>query len=149
MKKIEEEICQQKFSSENAKAVVNVLFTSGWLNNKINGVLKPYGISAEQYNVLRILKGQHPKPATLGLVQERMLEKMSNATRLVDKLIAKGMVDRRQCPANRRAVDILITPKGIALLEEISPQMKELDNTLGLCCEESQQLNLLLDKLRS
>ena len=147
--KIEEEICQQKFSSENAKAVVNVLFTSGWLSNKINGVLKPYGISAEQYNVLRILKGQYPKPATLGLVQERMLEKMSNATRLVDKLIQKGMVDRKQCPANRRAVDILITDKGLAALEEIAPKMKQLDQSLGLCCEESQHLNTLLDKLRS
>jgi DNA-binding MarR family transcriptional regulator len=147
--KIEEEICQQKFSSENAKAVVNVLFTSGWLNTKINNVLKPYGISAEQYNVLRILKGQYPDPATLGVVQERMLEKMSNATRLVDKLIAKGMVDRRQCPANRRAVDILITAKGLQLLGEILPKMNELDSNLGLCCEEAQHLNFLLDKLRS
>jgi DNA-binding MarR family transcriptional regulator len=147
--KIEEEICQQKFSSENAKAVVNVLFTSSWLNNKINSVLKPYGLSAEQYNVLRILKGQYPKPATLGVVQERMLEKMSNATRLVDKLIAKGMVDRRQCPANRRAVDIVITTKGLQILEEIHPKMKDMDTNLGLCCEELQHLNFLLDKLRS
>jgi DNA-binding MarR family transcriptional regulator len=147
--RIEEEICQQKFSSENAKAVVNVLFTSGWLNTKINNVLKPYGISAEQYNVLRILKGQYPDPATLGVVQERMLEKMSNATRLVDKLITKGMVNRRQCPANRRAVDILITAKGLQLLGEILPKMNELDSNLGLCSEEAQNLNFLLDKLRS
>ncbi len=147
--KIEEEICQQKFNSNQAKAILNVLFTSGWLSNKISQVLKPYGISAEQYNVLRILKGQYPKPATLGIVQERMLEKMSNATRLVDKLIAKEMVDRKQCPANRRAVDILITAKGLQMLEEIAPSMQDLEQKLGLCCEEAQHLNFLLDKLRT
>lgn len=147
--KIEEEICQQKFSSDHAKAVVNVLFTSSWLNNKINQVLKPYGISAEQYNVMRILKGQYPKPATLGVIQERMLERMSNATRLVDKLIQKGMVDRKQCPANRRAVDILITAKGLQLLSEMSVKMHELEKNLGLHNEEAQQLNFLLDKFRA
>jgi DNA-binding MarR family transcriptional regulator len=147
--KIEEEICQQKFPSNQAKALVNILFTSSWLNNKINQALKPFGISAEQYNVLRILKGQYPKPATLGIIQERMLEKMSNATRLVDKLIGKGMADRKQCPANRRAVDIRITEKGIQVLEEISPVMLELEKNMGLCCEEAQHLSFLLDKLRN
>ncbi|MDO1444801.1 MarR family transcriptional regulator [Rhodocytophaga aerolata] len=146
--KIEEEICQQKFRSDNAKAVVNILFTSSWLTNKVNQLLKPFGISVEQYNVLRILKGQYPNPATLGVVQERMLEKMSNATRLVDKLITKGMVDRKQCPANRRAVDIRITEKGLHVLEEIAPLMLNLEKSLGLCCEEAQHLNFLLDKLR-
>lgn len=147
--KIEEEIKQDKFTSEFEKTAVNILFTSSWLHTVLSNALKPFGISVQQYNVLRILKGQCPKPAMLGLIQERMMDKMSNATRLVDKLIEKGLVDRKQCPMNRRQVDIVITKEGIALLENIQPVLKKVDSSFGIDAEEARDLNNLLDKFRS
>lgn len=147
--KIEEEIKQEKFTSEFEKTAVNILFTSSWLHTVLSNALKPFGISVQQYNVLRILKGQCPKPAMLGLIQERMMDKMSNATRLVDKLIEKGLVDRKQCPMNRRQVDIVITKEGIALLENIQPVLKKVDSSFGIDAEEARDLNNLLDKFRS
>lgn len=147
--KIEEEIKQEKFSSEFEKVAVNILFTSSWLHSQLSNALKPYGISVQQYNVLRILKGQCSKPAMLGLIQERMMDKMSNATRLVDKLIEKGLVDRKQCPMNRRQVDIIITKEGSALLEKIQPALRNIDNSYGISAEEAHNLNQLLDKFRS
>ncbi|QHT66302.1 MarR family transcriptional regulator [Rhodocytophaga rosea] len=147
--KIEEEIKQDKFTSEFEKTSVNILFTSSWLHSLLSSALKPYGISVQQYNVLRILKGQCSKPAMLGLIQERMMDKMSNATRLVDKLIEKGLVDRKQCPMNRRQVDIVITKEGLALIEKIQPALNKIDHSFGINDEEARILNQLLDKFRS
>src|SRR5688572_20535772 len=101
--KLEEEIRQGKFKSEHHKAVLNIIYTAGWLNGIHTRILKKYGISPQQFNILRILRGQHPKPATINLLIERMLDKMSNASRLVDKLKVKGLVERRQCDQDRRA----------------------------------------------
>ena len=146
---IGKEIKQAKFKDEYQKMVINVLFTSGWLESKHACSLKPYGISAQQYNILRILRGQHPKPATVNLLIDRMLDKNSNASRLVEKLRLKKLVDRATCEDDRRAVNVIITEKGLELIEEIERQesliFKELSN---LSEKEAEQLNMLLDKLR-
>jgi DNA-binding MarR family transcriptional regulator len=148
--RIEDEIKQPAFKSEHQKAHINLIYTSGWVQQAQAGLFKPYGVTLPQYNVLRILRGQHPKPATISLLIERMLDKTSNASRIVDKLEAKELVTRKQCPSDRRTVDVLITEKGLALLK----QMDALDGGVGtgiknLTEQEAGQLNALLDKIRS
>ena len=148
--RIEDQIKQPAFKSEHQKAHINLIYTSGWVQQAQAGLFKPYGVTLPQYNVLRILRGQHPKPATISLLIERMLDKTSNASRIVDKLEAKELVTRKQCPSDRRTVDVLITEKGLALLK----QMDALDGGVGtgiknLTEQEAGQLNALLDKIRS
>lgn len=147
---IEKEIVQSKFKNALQKAIVNILFTGNWLNSHEASVLKPYGLTIQQYNILRILRGQHPKPATISLLTERMLDKMSNASRLVDKLLAKGLVDRHICPSDRRQANVLINDKGLALLLEMDTVIDRLDNTMGnhLSDAELETLSHLLDRLR-
>lgn len=147
--KIEDEIKQSAFKSEYHKAYINIMYTSNWLVQEQSKQFKPFGVTLPQYNVLRILRGQHPKPATVSLIIERMLDKTSNASRIVDKLEAKALVTRKQCPDDRRTVDVLITDKGLDLLK----QMDELDggkNTgvRNLTETETAELNRLLDKIR-
>ena len=148
--KIEDEIQQTAFKSEYHKAYINLVYTANWLEQAQSNLFKPFGVTLPQYNVLRILRGQHPKPATVSLLIERMLDKTSNASRIVDKLEVKGLVTRKQCPNDRRTVDVLITDKGLALLKE----MDELDggSKIGirnLTEEETTELNRLLDKIRN
>lgn len=146
---IGKEIKQSKFKNEHQKMIINLLFTSGWLEAKHACSLKPYGISSQQFNILRILRGQYPKPATVNLLIERMLDKNSNASRLVEKLRLKKFVERATCPEDRRAVNVIITKKGLHLLEELDKNeisfLKELKN---LSEKEAEQINSLLDKLR-
>ncbi len=147
--KLEEEIKQKRFNTEYEKLVVNVLYTGNWMNlvNSIN--LKPHGLTLPQYNVLRILRGQYPKPATVNLLIERMLDKSSNASRIVDRLLSKNLVTRRTCKKDRRSVDVLITDKGLELLKKIDLlqiKWRKKYETLGE--EEAKKLNFLLDKLR-
>jgi len=150
MARIEEEIKQnKKFESEHQKAEVNVMFTSSWLYNRTAGRLKKHGITPEQFNVLRILRGSHPKPLMLGNVTCRMIDKASNATRLVEKLRQKGYVERELCETNRRQVDIVITDKGLALLAKIDNDATEwLDSLKAITKAEAVELNRILDKLR-
>lgn len=148
--KIEEEIKQSAFRSPHQKAYINLVYTAGWLEQEQSAQFKPFGVTLPQYNILRILRGQYPKPATVSLLIERMLDKTSNASRIVDKLVAKELVTRQQCPQDRRTVDVLITEKGLALLK----QMDELEGGKGtgitrLSDEEALQLSQLLDKIRS
>ncbi|PTX19344.1 DNA-binding MarR family transcriptional regulator [Pontibacter mucosus] len=148
--KIEEEIKQSVFKTEYQKAYINVVFTAGYLEQAQAALFKPFGITLPQYNILRILRGQHPKPATISMLIERMLDKTSNASRIVDRLEAKELVTRKQCPADRRTVDVMITEKGLDLLK----QMDGLEGGKGtgimnLTEEEATQLNSLLDKIRS
>lgn len=151
MASIEEEIKQQKkFESEYQKAVVNILYTSGWLYNQNAYRLKKHDITPEQYNVLRILRGSHPQAIMLGEITSRMIDKNSNATRLVEKLRLKGLVKREICPNNRRQVDINITNKGLSLLSAIDADSDEWNNSLkSITKSEAQELNRILDKLRS
>jgi DNA-binding MarR family transcriptional regulator len=149
MGKIEEAIKQAQFKDVYNKAVVNLLYTHSYLVGFQTSVLKPQDISPEQYNVLRILRGQQGKPATIAAIQERMLNTMSNASRLVDKLKAKDLVKRDECPENRRKVDVLITDKGLRLLDLLEPQIAILNKKV-IHLEEAELvlLNGLLDKLR-
>lgn len=146
---LEEAIRQQKFDSEYHKVAVNVLFTSSWLYNLNALFLKPFQITPEQFNVLRILRGSHPRPLRLADITCRMIDKNSNATRLVEKLRQKGMVSRTVCESNRRQVDIHITPKGQRVLEKIDKESGQWITTLQkLSPSEARQLNALLDKMR-
>ena len=151
MANIEEEIKQQKkFSNEYEKAAVNIMFTSSWLYNLNAARFKIHDITPEQYNVLRILRGSYPKPIMLGDITCRMLDKNSNATRLVEKLRLKGFVKRELCPTNRRQVDITITEKGLGLLTKFDNEADEWYNLFKTITKtEAQELNRILDKLRS
>lgn len=150
--RLEDEIKQSTFQSEGQKAYLNILFTSGWLSLRQAAAFRPYGLTLPQFNVLRILRGQHPRPATVAMLIERMLDKTSNASRIVDKLEEKKLVTRTVCPANRRAVDICITEAGLALLQHIddSGLTDFRQSSLNTLTEsELELLNQLLDKIRA
>jgi DNA-binding MarR family transcriptional regulator len=147
--KLEDEIKQKKFNNEYEKLVVNILFTGNWMSLVNTGNLKPYGLTLPQYNVLRILRGQYPNPATVNLLIDRMLDKSSNASRIVDRLLLKGLLSRKICKKDRRSVDVAITEKGMELLKRIdgnSIEWRQTYKTLNI--EEAKNLNNLLDKLR-
>lgn len=148
--RIEDEIRQKKFASEYQKLHVNVLFTAAWLSQCTMKVLKPYGISQQQFNILRILRGMHPEPATIKLLTERMIDKMSNASRLVEKLVQKGLAIRTESDLDRRRVDVQITPKGLELLQKASAAVDDRvhSDIQNLSTEEAAQLNELLDRMR-
>jgi DNA-binding MarR family transcriptional regulator len=146
--KIEDEIKQPVFNDVFQKGLVNILYTAGWIGQRNALHLKEYGITSPQFNVLRILRGQHPKPATVNLLIERMLDKTSNASRIVDKLELKKLVTRTVCPSNRRAVDIRITEAGLALLSELDIVLAREPHLRNLTEAEAAQLNDLLDKIR-
>lgn len=147
--KIEEEIKQDKFHSEYQKLAINILFTSNWLSANSTKILKPYGISPQQYNVLRILKGQSPKAISVSNIMERMIDKMSNTSRLVEKLRQKELIERVTCESDRRQVDIKITHKGLALLEKVNKEMNAFKNIAdNLSEQEAKTINQLLDKMR-
>ncbi|WKZ59173.1 MAG: MarR family transcriptional regulator [Cyclobacteriaceae bacterium] len=149
MPSIESEVKQEKFQSEFQKAAVNILFTGSWLYNLNATFLKTFDVTPEQFNVLRILRGSHPKPMMLADITCRMIDKNSNATRLVEKLRVKGLVKREICKNNRRQVDISITDKGLTVLTKIDRSSDAWQSTLkNLTKAEAQQLNFLLDKLR-
>ena len=133
------------------KVIINLIYTEKWIQDQIGNTLKPYDISIQQFNVLRILRGQNGKPANLSTIQERMVTKMSNTTRLVDKLIKKELVNRVICPTNRRKVEITITNKGLHFLDELSKIMDDFENhlTAALTQEELNTLNQILNKLRT
>lgn len=146
---LEKEIKQEKFQNEHQKLVLNIIFTSNWLNLNQIQILKPHGISPQQYNILRILRGQYPKQATVSLLTERMLDKSSNASRLVEKLRLKQLVERRECPHDRRAVNVRITEQGLNLLKELDPVVDYMGNIVHKVSEsEAQALNGFLDRLR-
>lgn len=147
--KLEDEIKQKNFSSPYHRLTLNILFTASWLNTQMARILKPFAITPQQYNVLRILRGQNQKPASVGLIQERMIDKSSNASRLIDKLVEKKFIERKVCPDDRRQVDIRIVQKGLDLLTEIDPIVKTLDNQFKTLNEnEAVLFGDFLDKLR-
>ncbi|MBT0809892.1 MarR family transcriptional regulator [Litoribacter ruber] len=147
--KIEEAIKQKKFKDPYNKALVNMLYTNSYIVSHQGKLFKPYGLSPEQYNVLRILRGMHPEPVTVSTIQDRMLNKMSNASRLVEKLKQKELVRRSECPTDRRQVDITITEEGLKMLAELEEQVNQFNRQiLQLDEQELDRLNDLLDKLR-
>ncbi|AFK04802.1 regulatory protein MarR [Emticicia oligotrophica DSM 17448] len=147
---IEKDIKQQKpFKSSYQKLVVNLIYTSNWMSSEQQGLLKPFDLSSQQYNVLRILRGQYPNPITVNGIIERMLDKMSNASRLVDKLLLKGYVSRCDNADDRRACDIRITESGAEILKKIDVLQEQADEKMKrLTPEEAELLSSLLDKLR-
>jgi len=149
--KIEEALKMEQFESEQQRALLSVVFTGNWLTDKINQQLKPFDVSEQQFNVLRILRGQQGNPLNLLNISERMLHRMSNATRLVEKLRQKGLVDRSICENNRRKVEISITTKGTQLLKQIDKMLQEHHQQLEakLTAQEAQQLVDLVEKLRA
>jgi DNA-binding MarR family transcriptional regulator len=147
--KLEDEIKQKKFRNEYHKLAVNIFYTHGWLINHHAAFLKKCGITAAQYNILRILRGQYPKPASVNLLKERMLDKMSDASRLVERLKQKDLADRQICPEDRRRVEVVITNKGLKLLEDIGKHDDEADQLFSkLTLSEAKKINKLLDKMR-
>ncbi|MBI1185015.1 MarR family transcriptional regulator [bacterium] len=146
--KLEDEI-KSKFESEYHKLGVNIIYTQYYIQRRVQKLLKPFGLTNQQYNVLRILRGQQPNPANINLIIDRMLDKMSNASRLVDKLQAKGLVDKKPNAIDKRNADVSITEKGLALLDEIHPYLEEQTRELRvLSIEEAEILNALLEKVR-
>lgn len=147
--RIEDDIKQAHFPDVYEKVLVNLLFTGSWLNGHQLQWLKPHDLSPQQYNILRILRGQHPNPARVQLLKERMLDKMSNVSRLVEKLRMKGLLERHTCVTDRRAVDIVITAKGLDLLATLDEMLQEeLARYHSLTPAQAHQLSDLLDKLR-
>ncbi|GAA4070686.1 MarR family transcriptional regulator [Flavobacterium cheonanense] len=147
-----EDIIKSNVTMDDAKKVVlNIMVTQNVLSEKFNEVLKPYDLSGEQYNVLRILRGQKGNPANMCVIQERMIAKNSNTTRLIDKLLLKNLVTREVCPENRRKIEVLITEKGLELLEELDPKVLENEKLFAanLNQKELVELNTLLEKYRN
>ena len=147
---IEDDIQQHEFRNPYQKATINLLYTSSWMGGQQATLLKPFDLTPPQYNVLRILRGQYPESVTVNAIIERMLDKMSNASRLVDKLEAKQLVTRTTCPSDRRAVDVRITEKGLSVLAEIDQHQDSWEHRLHTLSEsEATLLSALLDKFRS
>ena len=147
-----EHVLKSTVPMDNSKKIImNIIYTQNVITENFNEILKPYDISSEQFNVLRILRGQKGNPANMCVIQERMLAKTSNTTRLVDKLLLKELVTREVCPENRRKIEVLITPKGLQLLEELEPKVKTHEQSFSknLSEEEMTQLNQLLEKFRN
>jgi len=146
---IEKEIYSNKFENNHQKAIINLIYTYGWITNLLKKQLNKYKITLQQYNILRILRGQHPNPATINLLKERMLDKMSDASRIVDRLVQKELVNRCINSKDRRAVDILISQKGLDLLLKLDIEMSSkniIDKNISIA--EAGALSDLLDKMR-
>jgi DNA-binding MarR family transcriptional regulator len=147
--KLEDEIHQKTFKTPKQKLAINILFTSNWLNSKYEHIFKGLDLTHQQYNVLRILRGQNPKPCSLKYIKERMLDKMSDTSRILDKLVSKGYASREVCPDDRRSINASISEKGLALLKKLD----FIDDITGdifknLPENKIEQLNELLDNLR-
>lgn len=146
---IEQDIQQQAFRSNRQKAMINLIYTYSWLMERIKNFLAAEDITPQQYNILRILRGAHPVPLSTLQIRERMLDKMSDTSRIVDRLIVKGLTQKSVCETDKRLVDVLITDKGLALLQKLNSRDQEMDNTLERLSEaEAQQLSELLDQMR-
>jgi len=145
---IEKDIQQHVFRNEYQKATVNIIFSAGWINEKVKAFFEPEDITSQQYNILRILRGSKHPMSTLQ-IRERMLDKMSDTSRIVERLLKKGLVEKKVCVTDKRLVDVLISKKGLIVLEKLDKKNPELDSMLqALSPEEAKMLNDLLDKIR-
>ncbi len=147
--KIEEEIQQKKFRNEYQKSAINLIYTYGWFHNKQKNFFSQYNITSQQYNVLRILKGQFPDAISTSEIRSRMLDKNSDASRIVDRLSTKDLVKKITCKSDKRLVDVSLSSKGLELLAQIDTDILEFDNLFSsINIEEAKELNRILDKLR-
>lgn len=139
----------RSFRNEYQKAIVNIIFTNNWLTEKIKSHLEKDDITPQQFNILRILRGSFPNPLSTLQIRERMLDKMSDTSRIVDRLVAKELVKKTSCKTDKRLVDVIITDKGKKLLEKLDNESDEIDGVLkNLSDTEAKMLNKLLDKAR-
>lgn len=148
--RLEDELKQVRpFASERQKAMVNIMFTNGWLNDHFREFMKPFGLTHQQYNVLRILRGSDPRPLSTSCIRDRMIDRMSDASRIVDRLFRKGLVNRVPSPRDRRLVEVRISEEGLRLLSLIDKDAETMHGGMGALTEEElRQLNSLLDRLR-
>ena len=146
---IEKDIHQlRKFRSEHHKSVVNLIFTNNWVSEKIKEYLEAEDLTLQQYNILRILRG-HEKPLSTLQIRDRMLDKMSDTSRIVDRLVLKELVKKTTCKKDKRVVDVVITAKGKTLLAKLDKSPELIDGVaFNLTEEEAKLLNQLLDKIR-
>lgn len=149
--KIEEIIKSNAVLSVGKKTVLNIMYTQNIIAEQFTEIMKPFDLSQEQFNVLRILRGQKGKPANMCVIQERMIAKTSNTTRLVDKLLLKGLVTRGICADNRRKMEIMITERGLEVLSQLDPIVNDHEKKFShnLTETELEQLNTLLEKYRT
>ena len=146
---LEQEISQQAFRNDYQKATVNLLFTHNWLENQLSDFFKQFDLTLQQYNIMRILKGQYPRPISTAGIRDRMIDRMSDASRIVDRLFKKGLVLRKTCDRDKRLVDITLSSTGLELMETLEHTTEHIDSFLmRLTVEETRQLNYLLDKIR-
>ena len=146
---LEKDINQRQFRNEHQKGIINLIYTFNWMNEKMKSVFDKEGITAQQYNILRILRGAG-KPISTLQIRERMLDKMSDTSRIVDRLVLKGLAKKTVCKNDKRLVDVSIQPKGSRLLEKIDLLDNDMDAIFGnLSDAEAQNLNKLLDKIRN
>jgi DNA-binding MarR family transcriptional regulator len=146
---LEKDINQHNFRNERQKAIINMIYTYNWLIEDIRNKLEQFGLTLQQFNILRILRGARGPISTLQ-IRERMLDKMSDTSRIVDRLVLKNLVQKTPCHHDKRLVDVVISRKGLNLLSELDSHIDDFDNAIGnLSFEESRQLNELLDKVRS
>lgn len=145
---IEEEIKQKKFTSMHQKAMINLIFTANWVYSKNQEVFKPFGITGHQFNILRILKGQYPHRITGTEIKRRLLDRNSDISRLLARLVAKKLITKHTCPNDKRAWDVGISEEGLALLKQIQKTEKQ-RRVLALSEAEARTLSDLLDKARS
>jgi len=146
---LEKDINQSKFRNEQQKGVLNIMFTYNWIVERIKAMLDKEDITPQQFNILRILRGSHPQPLSTLQIRERMLDKMSDTSRIVDRLILKNLVSKKICAGDKRLVDVTITDKGRRLLEKLDKRNEEMDEIIKeLSNSELKTLNKLLDKIR-
>jgi MarR family transcriptional regulator, 2-MHQ and catechol-resistance regulon repressor len=146
---IEKDIQQMSFVSPRQKAMINILYTYGWLLERIKNFLAKEDITHQQFNILRILRGTSPKPLSTLQIRERMLDKMSDTSRIVDRLITKGLVKKTICPADKRLVDVVITDKGQELLKRMDKESDQVNTIMANLSEnDAEMLSSLLDRLR-
>jgi len=148
--KLEEAIKQKSFRSERQKLNINFIYTYSWIVNHQKPIYEEYGLTMQQYNVLRILRGNHPEPYSTHMIRDRMLDKMSDVSRIVDRLCKKGLVDSNQCRSDKRLVDVMITEDGLKLLKKMDKIVIEMEGMFNnLSSKEQIKLNELLDKIRN
>jgi len=146
---IDKDIHQNKFRNERHKAMINLLYTYGWTVERLKQFVAEEDITHQQFNILRILRGNHPTPLSTLSIRERMIDKMSDTSRIVDRLVSKGLVKKIVCKKDRRLVDVNITDKGLKLLEKLDRKQDQMDDILdNLSEKEATSLSRLLDKIR-
>ena len=147
---IDKDIHQSKFRNERHKAMINILFTYGWTVERIKQFVSEEGITHQQFNIMRILRGNHHTPLSTLTIRERMIDKMSDTSRIVDRLVSKALVKKVICKKDRRLVDVSITEKGLKLLEKLDKKQDDMDGIFSNLSEkEATSLSKLLDKIRA